>query len=177
MSRPPQHGGAVPLRARTTTPGLPRGPSGSRLAPLANRLHLNHGGCGAHGGGGAARSLAPLPRPHPRRHLPQLALHRGLRLHARQGEPGGGGGARGGGWQRLPLTPPPLFSFSPSPPGRRWRRPASCTAPARTAPTWRSASSASRSWRAGSPTTTRCEERGRCPGGEGAGEGRELRGV
>lgn len=118
MSRPPQHGGAVPLRARTTTPGLPRGPSGSRLAPLANRLHLNHGGCGAHGGGGAARSLAPLPRPHPRRHLPQLALHRGLRLHARQGEPGGGGGARGGGWQRLPLTPPPpffLFSFSPWP--------------------------------------------------------------
>lgn len=114
--------------------------------------------------------MAPLPRPHPRRHLPQLALHRGLRLHARQGEPGGGGGARGGGWQRLPLTPPP-FSFSPSPPARRWRRPASCTAPARTAPTWRSASSASRSWRAGSPTTTRCEERGRCPGGEGAGKG------
>lgn len=39
----------------------------------------------------------------------------------------------------------------------RWPRPASSTAPLRTSPTWPSASSASRSWKAGSRMTTPCK--------------------
>lgn len=60
------------------------------------------------------------------------------------GGPGGGRSAGADGASRPPSA-------------RRWRRRVSCTVPARTAPTWRGASSASRSWRAGSPTTTPCE--------------------
>lgn len=116
--------------------------------------------------------MAGLPRLHPRRHLPQLALHRGLRLHARAGEPSraeaegwGWGGRRGpGGADGLGCA-------------RRWRRRASCIALARTAPTWCSASSASRSWRAGSPTTTRCEWGGGAGPGKGAGAVTNLLGV
>lgn len=109
--------------------------------------------------------MAGLPRLHPRRHLPQLALHRGLRLHARAGEPSRG---KVGEWgvRRGPGGADGLGC------ARRWRRRASCTAPARTAPTWCSASSASRSWRAGSPTTTRCEWWGAAGPGKGAGGGR-----
>lgn len=59
--------------------------------------------------------MAGLPRLHPRRHLPQLALHRGLRLHARAGEPSraeaegwGWGGAAGSGWRWRPWLCPQM---------------------------------------------------------------------
>lgn len=127
----------------------PAGPPRSRPAPRAQPFERGHGGPGA-----AARGVAALLPVRPRRHLPQLALHRGLRLHARAGERGAGvaGAERGQAGGRAGADGLPC--------ARRWRRRASCTPPARTAPTWRSASTASRSWRAGSPTTTRCEYRG-----------------
>lgn len=138
--RRPNYGSRRPARPRRSRPAPRAQP------PPFERSH----GARRRSGSGATRGMADLLRSHPRRHLPQLALHRGLRLHARAGESGEGAGPRGAG-------PGGANGPSFSPCGRRWRRRVSCTAPARTAPTWRSASSASRSWRAGSPTTTRCE--------------------
>lgn len=68
------------------------GPPRSRPAPRAPPFERGHGGAG-----GAARRVAALLRFRPRRHLPQLALHRGLRLHARAGERGDGEAGAGTG--------------------------------------------------------------------------------
>lgn len=142
-------------RQRDYSSRRPSRPPRSRPAPRAQPppFEPSHGGRGG-GGGAAARGMAALFRSQPRQHFPELALHRGLRLHARAGEPGEGAGPGGSGAGRNGAG-----ADGPSrlPSARRWRRRVSCTAPARTAPTWRSASSASRSWRAGSPTTTLCE--------------------
>lgn len=83
------------------------GPPRSRPAPRAQPFEQGHGGPGA-----AARGVAALLRLRPRRHLPQLALHRGLRLHARAGERGAGAAGpgrreRSGAGRALTASPVP----------------------------------------------------------------------
>lgn len=99
-----------------------------------------------------AGDLEALPQGPPPRYVQELALLGGLRLHPGTGETEGP--------PALPWAPgaraAPRRGLSRALP-RRWRRPASSTAPRRTSPTWPSVSCASRSWKAGSPTTTPCE--------------------